>query len=244
MFHASPVPVVISAIPSGVILDINDGALKLIGLRRDTIIGKSGQELSLWGDAADRERFGEQFRKSARVSHFPARMARVGSDARRRDVRRDDRGARPDLRADRDQRRDRAAALRGALPAHRRVVDAGRAHGQLRRPGLVRERARGDDAAHAGRRAARARLPRFRPSPAAQGDDGLQGAPRGRADRDLRPFARVPRRDADHRRGHRGAVARQRRHHGSRAAAAHRCHRATPGGGTARPARRDRRVVS
>jgi len=76
VFHASPVPLVISAIPSSEIVDINDCALKLNGRTREETVGKRGQDLALWGDAADRERLRDEFVRNGRVREFPARMRR------------------------------------------------------------------------------------------------------------------------------------------------------------------------
>jgi PAS domain S-box-containing protein len=76
VFAASPVPVVISAIPNGEIVDINDGALKLMGRTREEVLGKKATDLSLWGDGADRETLRAEFMKTSRVRQFPARMRR------------------------------------------------------------------------------------------------------------------------------------------------------------------------
>jgi two-component system, cell cycle sensor histidine kinase and response regulator CckA len=81
VFAASPVPLVISAIPSGEIVDVNDGALKLMGRTRDEVIGKKGTELALWGTVADRERLQAEFVRATRVRQFPARMRHKSGDS-------------------------------------------------------------------------------------------------------------------------------------------------------------------
>jgi len=73
-FHASPLPLVISDIATREILDANDCALQLIGRTREETVGKTSYELEMWGHDLDAERLADEFRRSGRVRHFPARL--------------------------------------------------------------------------------------------------------------------------------------------------------------------------
>ena len=45
IFQASPLPIVISTLASGRYLDLNESALKLLGFRRDEVVGRTAAEL-------------------------------------------------------------------------------------------------------------------------------------------------------------------------------------------------------
>ena len=48
VFYASPVPVTITTLSEGRYLDLNESALRLLGFRRDEVIGRTASELSRW----------------------------------------------------------------------------------------------------------------------------------------------------------------------------------------------------
>lgn len=48
VFDASPVPVTITTLSEGRYLEVNENALKLLGFRRDEVIGRTASELSRW----------------------------------------------------------------------------------------------------------------------------------------------------------------------------------------------------
>ena len=48
IFHASPLPIVISTLAGGRYLDLNESALKLLDFRRDEVVGRTAAELGQW----------------------------------------------------------------------------------------------------------------------------------------------------------------------------------------------------
>jgi len=59
-FHANPIPVSISEIETGRILDVNEQFLRTLGYSREEVIGKSSLELGLWANRSDRDRLGKR----------------------------------------------------------------------------------------------------------------------------------------------------------------------------------------
>jgi PAS domain S-box-containing protein len=79
-FHATPMVLAVSTVPGQQIIDINEAGLKLIGRTRDEVVGKTGIELGLWGDLADRQRLSDEWQRTGRVREFPARMRNKSGD--------------------------------------------------------------------------------------------------------------------------------------------------------------------
>ncbi len=53
-FHANPIAVCVSAFPDGQMVEVNEAFLRLIGYKREEVIGRSGPELNLWNDPETR----------------------------------------------------------------------------------------------------------------------------------------------------------------------------------------------
>ncbi len=59
-FHSSPVATSISTLPDGRLLDVNESFLRLLGYRRDEVVGRTALELGLWADPAARAEIGQR----------------------------------------------------------------------------------------------------------------------------------------------------------------------------------------
>jgi len=66
-FRASPDAMVLSALPTGHILEANEGFRKIIGHGPKEVIGKTPQELRLWADHAERVQMTEQLYSTGEV---------------------------------------------------------------------------------------------------------------------------------------------------------------------------------
>jgi PAS domain S-box-containing protein len=55
-FRASPDAIVLTSLPAGTVLEVNEGFEKLFEYSRDEALGQSTLELELWADLADRDR--------------------------------------------------------------------------------------------------------------------------------------------------------------------------------------------
>ena len=73
-FHSSPMPTVISTAKDGIIMDINDSMLKLLGYTRKEIIGQSALGLSIWADPASRKSLVNKVKKNGSVSDMALRL--------------------------------------------------------------------------------------------------------------------------------------------------------------------------
>jgi PAS domain S-box-containing protein len=57
LFHADPVPTCLSDLATGEFLDVNEQFLRVIGRRREEVVGRCSSDMGLWGDdAAAREK--------------------------------------------------------------------------------------------------------------------------------------------------------------------------------------------
>jgi len=55
-FHASPDPVLITSMPEGRLLEVNEGFCRLSGFARDEVVGRTALELGVWAVPEERER--------------------------------------------------------------------------------------------------------------------------------------------------------------------------------------------
>jgi PAS domain S-box-containing protein len=66
-FHASPIPTSISEIETGLLLDVNEQFLRILGYSREEVIGKTSLELGIWADRGDRDRAWARVREEGSV---------------------------------------------------------------------------------------------------------------------------------------------------------------------------------
>ena len=69
-FMSSPVPMLISTLRNGIILDANEAFLDLSGFSRDEIINSSTLNLQVWNDKADREKMVSEIEKLGTLKNF------------------------------------------------------------------------------------------------------------------------------------------------------------------------------
>ncbi|HEY9645147.1 MAG TPA: PAS domain S-box protein [Chroococcidiopsis sp.] len=69
-FQASPVPMTLSTVETGRIIEVNDSFLQTSGYQRDQVIGKQTNELNLWANAADRDRMVQTLQQEGRVRNI------------------------------------------------------------------------------------------------------------------------------------------------------------------------------
>ena len=81
-FHASPAAICITAIDSGVFLDVNAQLQGMLCYEREQMIGHSDIELGVWADAGTRERLTGQVRAQGLCREAPARFRTRTGDIR------------------------------------------------------------------------------------------------------------------------------------------------------------------
>lgn len=69
-FMSSPVPMLITVLKNGTILDANDAFLKLSGFEREELLSNSTLLLNVWNDPADRATMVEQIEKNGSLKNF------------------------------------------------------------------------------------------------------------------------------------------------------------------------------
>ncbi len=74
VFEQSPVALFLSRLDDGRLLEVNDRFLELIGYRRAQVIGRSGLEIGVWRDAAERASVMECIQKGNSVHHFVGKL--------------------------------------------------------------------------------------------------------------------------------------------------------------------------
>jgi diguanylate cyclase (GGDEF)-like protein/PAS domain S-box-containing protein len=67
LFYCSPVAHLLSTKTDGRMLDVNDAYCRLVGYRREELIGRTTRELGLWTDPADREKLLALFQRDGYV---------------------------------------------------------------------------------------------------------------------------------------------------------------------------------
>ncbi len=79
-FHDNPVPVAISRVRDGKLIDVNDAFLSMTGHRRAETIGRTNIELGMLADPGAREDVTEAVREHGTVRDFPAQLRRKTGD--------------------------------------------------------------------------------------------------------------------------------------------------------------------
>jgi len=74
IFHASPVPIVISVPEDGRYLDVNEAWSNFFGYPMDAIVGRTSVELGIWSSETDRAEFAARLASEGRVRNFEYRM--------------------------------------------------------------------------------------------------------------------------------------------------------------------------
>ena len=70
MFHSSPDVIILSTVGDGRLVEVNDTFLKLRQLKREDVIGRTGSEVGLWRDRAERDRVIESVRRAGMVRNI------------------------------------------------------------------------------------------------------------------------------------------------------------------------------
>lgn len=83
-FHISPIPITISHIETGDLLEVNDKFLQLVNMSREEVVGSSAIDLGFWAHANDRTAFVKELNKEGKVYGFDGRLKT--RDNRVRDV--------------------------------------------------------------------------------------------------------------------------------------------------------------
>jgi diguanylate cyclase (GGDEF)-like protein/PAS domain S-box-containing protein len=74
IFHASPVPIVISVPEDGRYLEVNEAWSNFFGYPMDAVAGRTSLELGIWTAEADRAEFASKLASEGRVRNFEYRM--------------------------------------------------------------------------------------------------------------------------------------------------------------------------
>ena len=82
LFDVAPLPIVVSSFSDGTIRDINNTFSEYFGYSDDSVIGKTGVELGLWKDTADRQRFLQLMCDQEGISGFGTEIRTVQGEYR------------------------------------------------------------------------------------------------------------------------------------------------------------------
>lgn len=80
-FQASPDAVTLSSLKSGKFIDVNEGFIKMSGYSREEALGRSAEELKIWGDIHQRQRMVELLQTKGRVRDFETTLVRKTGEA-------------------------------------------------------------------------------------------------------------------------------------------------------------------
>jgi PAS domain S-box-containing protein len=69
-FRANPAAMLIVSVNNGIIIDINQSICQIFGYTREEVIGRTGKEINLFADSAEREIAMRQFRQDGHVTNF------------------------------------------------------------------------------------------------------------------------------------------------------------------------------
>jgi len=76
IFETSQDIICINRVDDGLYVDVNQAFLDIQGYSRDEVIGRTAEELNVWADPADRQRFVELLQRDGRCSNIEARFRR------------------------------------------------------------------------------------------------------------------------------------------------------------------------
>lgn len=74
MFRSSPDTIILTSLKDGLVVDINEAALKITGYERNEIIGNKTTLMNIWVDPADRESYVSLLLKDGRVNNFETKL--------------------------------------------------------------------------------------------------------------------------------------------------------------------------
>lgn len=74
IFRFSPMPILVSSVADGKIIDVNDAWCNLVSRERDDCIGKTTIELGIWQDVEEREIIIEELEHATTISGCPVRL--------------------------------------------------------------------------------------------------------------------------------------------------------------------------
>ncbi len=80
MFRGSPLPIAISGIEDGAVIDVNDAWSRTYGYAREAILGRNFVELGLWIDADARRRMRDQLLANGAVRNLEARWRKSSGE--------------------------------------------------------------------------------------------------------------------------------------------------------------------
>src|SRR5688572_26202293 len=81
-FNLSPLPMHIISVTDEKYIAVNDSFLKVTGLPREEVIGKTGAELNLWATEEDRQKVFNAFKKDGRLDNVEVRYRRNDGEVR------------------------------------------------------------------------------------------------------------------------------------------------------------------
>lgn len=70
MFKESPLPIAIARLSDGLILDVNDAYLNILGFTREEAVGKTSTELGIYVNPNDREQIVQRVMESGRIRNM------------------------------------------------------------------------------------------------------------------------------------------------------------------------------
>ncbi len=81
-FQASPHPVVISELDSGLVVDANDAACQLFAYRKEEVVGRTTQEIGLWPSTEARDRYLELLKRQGSVRNVEVALRSKSGETR------------------------------------------------------------------------------------------------------------------------------------------------------------------
>lgn len=81
-FQASPHPVVISELGSGLVMDANDAACQLLAYRKEEVVGRTTQQIGLWPSTEARDRYLELLKRQGSVRNVEVALRSKSGEIR------------------------------------------------------------------------------------------------------------------------------------------------------------------
>ncbi len=81
-FQASPHPVVISELDSGLIVDANEAAWQLFGYRKEEVVGRTTLQIGLWNSMEERARYLELLKSQGSIRNMEVKLRGRNGDVR------------------------------------------------------------------------------------------------------------------------------------------------------------------
>ena len=81
IFDFSPIPIAVSRLADGYMIDVNSAWCRLMGFQREAVVGKKTTDLGVWADTSERDALLEALLHAPRIDGYPVHLLNASGDS-------------------------------------------------------------------------------------------------------------------------------------------------------------------